>query len=263
MQVTADPPNLFTKVSESINLSVKVFDKHGKGVKTSEVKITNILAMDQQGYTRKDSGKFHFEDITNKKSYDGDNFISYTDKKGELKVKISDPHGIGVRTFLKISADNIISKKISVIFTVPTSPNNLYARMYGHMTDVLSINGLKFHRPALFSERTGDQVYHYLNEDWAKFTWYNGEDFCKTRNARLPNREELLDFYDLYPGTDLLSKYGWPIVDRFNYVWTSTSIRNMYFRDPLHFYVDFLSRKIDKGIISNIFTVFCVQEKTK
>ncbi|QJC35102.1 hypothetical protein GJT96_02195 (plasmid) [Enterobacteriaceae endosymbiont of Donacia piscatrix] len=217
--------------------------------------------MDQQGYTRKDSGKIHFEDITNKKFYDGDNFISYTNKEGELKVKISDPHGIGVRTFLKISADNSISKKIAVIFTVPTSPNNLYARMYGHMTDVLSINGLKFYRPTLFSERAGDQVYHYLNEDWAKYNWYNGEDLCKAKNARFPNREELLDFYDIYPGNDLFSKYGWPIVDRYNLVWTSSSIRNMYFRNPLHFYVDFLNRKIDKGVISDVFTVFCVQDK--
>ncbi|QJC36321.1 hypothetical protein GJT99_02210 (plasmid) [Enterobacteriaceae endosymbiont of Donacia cincticornis] len=261
MQVVANPSTLLTKVSESINLSIKIFDKHGNGVQFSEVKISNILAMDRQGYIRKDSGKFHFEDITNNKSYDGDNFISYTNKNGELKVKVSDPHGIGVRTFLKISADYFVSKKIAVIFTVPTSPNNLYARMYGHMTDVLLVNKLLFHRPALFSERTGDQVYHYLNEDWAKFTWYNGEDFCKTQNARLPDKDELLDFYYVHSGDDLFSNYGWPIVDNFNYGWTSSSIRNMYFRDPLHFYVNFLNGKIDKGIISNIFTVFCVQEK--
>ncbi|QJC34735.1 hypothetical protein GJT95_02225 (plasmid) [Enterobacteriaceae endosymbiont of Donacia crassipes] len=263
MQVIANPSTLFTKVNKFINLSIKVFDKHGNGVKVSEVKITNILAMDRQGYIRKDSGKLHFEDITNQKSYNGDNFISYTNKNGELKVKISDPHGIGVRTFLKISADDYVSKKIAVVFTVPTSPDNLYARMYGHMTDSLYVNGLKFNRPALFSERTGDQVHHYLNEDWSKFTWYNGEEYCKTINGRLPDKDELLNFYYAHPGDDLLSNYGWPIVDKFSYVWTSTPIINMYFRDPLHFYIDFLSEKIDKGIISNIFTVFCIQRRNK
>ncbi|QJC33919.1 hypothetical protein GJT93_02235 (plasmid) [Enterobacteriaceae endosymbiont of Donacia provostii] len=260
MQVVTTPSNLLLKVNESFHFLIKVFDKHGKGIPSSEVKITKVIAMDRAGYVREDNGDYHFDDLTNNTSYDGNHFISYTNKDGELKVKVSDPHGIGVRTFFKISADDCVSKEISVVFSVPTSPKSVYAKMYGHMPDFISVNNLKFYRPTLSTERTGDQVNHYLNEDWAKFTWYNAEEFCKSRNLRLPTKEELLDFYHIHSGNDLLSNYGWPIVDRFNSAWSSSAIRNMYFHDPLHFYVDFLNDKMDKEIVSDALVVFCVQD---
>ncbi|QJC35917.1 hypothetical protein GJT98_02255 (plasmid) [Enterobacteriaceae endosymbiont of Donacia sparganii] len=260
LELKADRDNLIAKVSQSINFLITVYDKHGKRFKFAQIDIRNIIARDRLGDVRKDSGKIHIEDITNQKSYDNDIFSLTTNINGELRIAISDPHGIGVRTTLEISANNYITKKINLIFTVSTSPNTLHAKMYGHMTDFLFVNGVKFERPVLASERLGDQVFHYLNEDWSKFTWYNGEAYCKSRNARLPTKDELFDFYKNHSGNDLLSNYGWPMVDRFNLVWTSTPIINMYFPDPLHFYINFLNSDIEKGITSNIFTVFCMQK---
>ncbi|QJC37956.1 hypothetical protein GJU03_02225 (plasmid) [Enterobacteriaceae endosymbiont of Donacia bicoloricornis] len=261
MILKINPQNLITKVSKSITLLITVYDKHGKRFKFSNINIKNILARDRQGFLRKDSGQIHIEDITNQKDYDGDNFLFTTDINGELKLKISDPHGIGVKTTLTISANNYVTKKINLIFTVSTSPNTPLARMYGHMTEFLFVNGIRFKRPILSSERLGDQVNYYLNEDWSKFNWYNAESYCKSQNARLPTKSELLEFYDVHSGTDLLSNYGWPIVDRFNLFWTSTPIYNMYFRDPLHFHINFLDGGVDQGITGNIFSFICVQDK--
>ncbi|QJC38366.1 hypothetical protein GJU04_02255 (plasmid) [Enterobacteriaceae endosymbiont of Donacia marginata] len=261
MVLKTTPQILITKVSKPIKFLITVYDKHGKRFKFSNIKIRNVIARDRQGDIRRDSGKIHIEDLTNQKTYDNDNFLFTTDINGELKLEISDPHGIGVRTTLAISANNYITKKVDLIFTVSTSPNTSRARMYGHMTEFLFVNGIRFKRPILSSERLGDQVNNYLNEDWSKFNWYNAESYCKSQNARLPTKSELLEFYNIHSGNDLLSNYGWPIVDRFNLMWTSTPIINMYFRDPLHFHINFLNGDIDQGITGNIFSFFCVQDK--
>lgn len=261
MVIQTNPPILIRKVSEPITFLITVYDKYGKRFKFSNILIKNIVARDRKGDIRKDSGKIHIEDITNQKSYDNDNFLFTTDINGELKLKISDPHGIGVRTTLEINANNYITKKFDLIFTVSTSPNTPRARMYGHMTEFLFVNGIRFKRPILSSERLGDQVNNYLNEDWSKFNWYNAESYCKSQNSRLPTKSELLEFYNVHSGDDLLSNYGWPIVDRFNLMWTSTPIFNMYFRDPLHFHINFLNGNIDQGITGNIFSFLCVQDK--
>ncbi|QJC37552.1 hypothetical protein GJU02_02240 (plasmid) [Enterobacteriaceae endosymbiont of Donacia thalassina] len=259
MVLKIDPNILITKVSKPIKFLITVYDKYGKRFKFSNIQIKKIFAMDRQGDFRKDSGKIHIEDITNQKSYDGDNFLLTTDINGELKLEITDPHGIGVRTTFEISANNYITKKINLIFTVPTSPNTPRARMYGHMTEFLFVNGIKFKRPILSAERLGDQVNHYLNEDWSKFNWYNAVSYCESQGSRLPTKDELLNFYHEHSGDDLLSNYGWPIVERFNFIWTSTPIINMYFRDPLHFHINFLNGDIDKGITGNIFSFLCVE----
>ncbi|WP_211080473.1 inverse autotransporter beta domain-containing protein [Enterobacteriaceae endosymbiont of Donacia fulgens] len=261
MVLKTNPQILITKVSQPITFLITVYDKHGKRFKFSNIQIRNVVAKDRQGDIRKDSGKIHIEDITNQKSDDNDNFLFTTDINGELKLKVSDPHGIGVRTTLEISANDYITKTVNLIFTVSTSPNTPRARMYGHMTEFLFVNGIKFKRPILSTERLGDQVNNYLNEDWSKFNWYNAESYCKSQNSRLPTKSELLEFYNVHSGDDLLSNYGWPIVDRFNLMWTSTPIVNMYFRDPLHFHINFLNGDIDKGITGNIFSFFCVQDK--
>ncbi|QJC37142.1 hypothetical protein GJU01_02235 (plasmid) [Enterobacteriaceae endosymbiont of Donacia vulgaris] len=261
MVIKIEPKNLTAKVSESIKLLIIVYDKHGKKLKFSDVEIKKLMAVDQHGEVRKDSGEIHIEDITHKKSYDGKYFFLTTDKNGELELKISDPHGIGVKTYFKIIANNYVSKKIDLIFTVPTSPKHILAKMYGHMPDFILFNGMKFKRPTLSVERLGDQVNHYLNEDWAKFTWFNAEAFCKSQNARLPTKEELIAFYNAHPGDDLISNYGWPIVEKFfSMFWTSTPKINMYFPDPLHYHVDFVTGKIDQGIVGNIFPFICVDD---
>ncbi|WP_211080574.1 inverse autotransporter beta domain-containing protein [Enterobacteriaceae endosymbiont of Donacia simplex] len=261
MVLKIDSKNLTAKVNESIKLLIIVYDKHGKKLKFSDVEIKNVMAVDQHGEVRKDSGEIHIEDITHKKSYDGKYFFLITDENGELRLKISDPHGIGVRTYFKIIANNYVSKKIDLIFTVPTSPKTILAKMYGHMPDFILFNGMKFKRPTLSIERLGDQVNHNLNEDWTKFTWFNADAFCKSQNARLPTKDELIDFYNAHPGDDLISNYGWPIVEKsFSMFWTSTPKINMYFPDPLHYHVDFITGKIDQGIVGNIFPFICVDD---
>ncbi|QJC34330.1 hypothetical protein GJT94_02250 (plasmid) [Enterobacteriaceae endosymbiont of Donacia cinerea] len=261
MVLKIEPKSLIAKVNESIKLLITVYDKHGKRLKFSDIEIKNTMAVDQHGEVRKDSGLIHIEDITHKKSYDGKYFFLRSDVNGELELKISDPHGIGVKNFFQIIANNYVSKTFNVIFTVPTSPKIILAKMYGHMPDFILFNGLKFRRPILSAERLGDQVNYLLNEDWAKFNWFNAEAFCKSRNSRLPTKDELLDFYNAHPGDDLIGNYGWPIVEKFfSMFWTSTPKINMYFPDPLHFHIDFVTGKIDQGIVGNIFPFICVED---
>ncbi|QJC32704.1 hypothetical protein GJT90_02205 (plasmid) [Enterobacteriaceae endosymbiont of Donacia dentata] len=249
---------IVSKTDVPLNFLITVYDKHGKRFKFSKIEIHNIMAKDRQGNIRRDSGKLKIEDVTNKKSFSGNNFSSLTDKNGNLNLRISDPFGIGVCTTINIVANKYVTKKMNLIFTVETSPNTIHAQMYGHMVDYIWLHGIKYERPTLMSERTGDQVYHYLNEDWAKFTWDNANEYCKSINHFLPSREELASFNSLHSGEDLLSNYGWPIIQRYSRVWTKTSIVDRYFPELLRFYIDFKNGNIEKAIPSNIFTVFCI-----
>ncbi|WP_211080620.1 inverse autotransporter beta domain-containing protein [Enterobacteriaceae endosymbiont of Donacia semicuprea] len=250
---------IVSKVDVPLNFLITVFDKYGKRFKFANIEIHRILSKDRQGHVRKDSGKLNIEDITHQKSIINDNFSFTTDINGDLKLKISDPLGIGVCSTINIMANKYVTKKINLIYTVPTSPDTVHANMYGHMVDYIFLNGIKYERPNLMSERTGDQVYHYLNEDWAKFTWDNAKEYCESRNHNLPTIEELADFNSFHTGEDLLSNYGWPIIQRYSRVWTVTSIIDRYFPEPLHYYVDFKDGHIQKAIPSNIFTVFCIR----
>ncbi|WP_211080520.1 inverse autotransporter beta domain-containing protein [Enterobacteriaceae endosymbiont of Donacia clavipes] len=255
-----DEKNIFiSKIDVPLDFLITVFDKHGKRFKFANIEIHNILSKDRQGHVRKDSGKLNIEDITYQKSFTSDDFSFTTDINGDLKLKISDPLGIGVCTTINIVANKYVTKKINLIFTVPTSPDTIHAKMYGHMVDYIFLHGIKYERPNLMSERTGDQVYHYLNEDWAKFTWDNAKEYCESQNHSLPTSEELTEFNSYHTGEDLLSNYGWPIIQRYSRVWTVTSIIDRYFPEPLRYYLDFKDGHIQKAIPSNIFTVFCIK----
>ncbi|MDC9590921.1 inverse autotransporter beta domain-containing protein [Xenorhabdus sp. XENO-10] len=210
---------------DSIKLTIKI-TKSGKPVAWVP------LAIKMSGFDRRNWSLFPGDFKTMLDGKEGD-YIDYTDQTGELVKTISDPNGIGARTTLKVVVEGVtgpIEKKIDVIFTVITSPDVPVADYWGHMKDVVHLNGINYHRPLLHKEWSGATNYGWGNhEAWAATLVSQAQQRC---NNKLPTVSELQELSKL----PLYNEYGWPVNQRFT-VWSNepvSGVADRWFGVDLH-----------------------------
>lgn len=154
-----------------------------------------------------------------------------TDASGNLVINITDPDGTGVKNTLELRAESGDTALQAVTFNVKTSPDVASATMWGNMTETVTVGGTTFHRPWLNSEKRGDGVQTYHNEDWGSYNFQTASKICT-----LPTKEELIKLYNAYPNNKLLDQLGW----RTDNVYRTSSVQ-----DKEHNYV-----YMDKGVVS-------------
>ncbi|QJC28429.1 hypothetical protein GJT80_02465 (plasmid) [Enterobacteriaceae endosymbiont of Plateumaris braccata] len=256
IQIVAD--KFIARVGDPISMTILVFDKKGSRLGNAAVRIETVSIRDRQGRIRKDSGLLHIFNLRTKRVYIGRKFLFYTNSFGQIPIRMSDPQGIGVKTEIDFIADNYIRKRLSFTYTVLTSPDTIHANMYGHMTDIIDVNGFKFFRPALMQEFRGDVVRHHLNEDWAALTWDNAVFYCKNiKNGEVPDKFKLASLLAEHPSDDIFGNYGWPLTTDFAEVWSSSWTIRAYMPRPLYYYYNFVTKEEVEGINSSSFAVVC------
>ncbi|EEB9697365.1 RatA-like protein [Salmonella enterica subsp. enterica] len=139
-----------------------------------------------------------------------------TDVNGDAVVTVEQPQGVGLRTPLKISpTQSDITNVVvdySVIFTVPTSPDTVAARMYGHMDDTITVDALTFNRPKLTKEVSGGNTVIENNETWATVSSANtgNTDVGGCGVNMLPRRDQLAALYNANSNNAIMTVHGWP-----------------------------------------------------
>lgn len=190
---------LKVKKGQTISLKVKVEDEQKQAVADTPVVISAVSAANRQGGS---------ENVTllinGLRTWSG-----VTGKDGTVNVPLTDPNGIGVQTTLRITAGepgNQQSTTGKVIFTVITSPDTQKANYWGHMAETITVNGITFKRPKLFSEVNSgkeggkDPMEQYVAmKPSAAYSWCN-----------VPSKNELMDLYNANRSGAITSKYGWP-----------------------------------------------------
>ncbi|EDW6543296.1 RatA-like protein [Salmonella enterica subsp. enterica] len=163
-----------------------------------------------------------------------------TDVNGDAVVTVEQPQGVGLRTPLKISpTQSDITNVVvdySVIFTVPTSPDTVAARMYGHMDDTITVDALTFNRPKLAKEVSGGNTVIENNETWATVSSANtgNTDVGGCGVNMLPRRNQLAALYNANSNNAIMTVHGWP-TGREAY-WSSTPADRVN-----HFYATWLN----------------------
>ncbi|MDC9594430.1 inverse autotransporter beta domain-containing protein, partial [Xenorhabdus sp. IM139775] len=190
-----------------IILRIKTLN-HGQPVRNVAVSITATGAKNRQDVNEK---------ITVLLNGKLGEYQGFTDDQGVLSMTATDPNGLGVKTTLSVSADDIAEPRIQdVIFTVVTSPDVPEANFWGHMHDtIVDLNGTVFHRPSLQTElkvqhlQSRDQ-FEESGEAWATRTAPHAELYCKRINKKLPTKDDLISLYHVYPNNAMHDHFGWP-----------------------------------------------------
>ncbi|OTA17485.1 adhesin/invasin [Xenorhabdus vietnamensis] len=225
VKLQARKNNLPNSGGDSINMMIKI-TKFGKPVAWVPFEIK------MSGFDRRNWSLSPDDFKTMLDTKEGD-YIGYTDQTGELVKTISDPNGIGARTTLKVVVDGVtgpIEKKSDVIFTVITSPDVSVADYWGHMKDVVRLNGINYYRPLLHKEWLGAANYGWSNnEAWSATLVSQAQQRCKNK---LPTVSELQELSKL----PLYNEYGWPVNERFT-VWSDepvSGVTDRWFGVNLH-----------------------------
>ncbi|WP_228286852.1 adhesion domain-containing protein [Hafnia paralvei] len=153
-------------------------------------------------------------------------FQGGTDAQGKAQLVIEQPTGPGVKTPLTISLDDsrvASAVNYDVIFTVPTSPDNDKAHMWGHMTETVTVGDDTFSRPRLADEFPSQPAVTNTesNETWGRLTHPNASASTAAGGCavgHLPNTNQLLKLYNAYSDNKVHTELGWPV--SYNY-WSS------------------------------------------
>lgn len=148
-----------------------------------------------------------------------------TDTSGNATFVIEQPKGVGLLTSITIApANSLIMTPItrSVKFTVPTSPDAATAKMWGHMADTVTADGLTFERPKLATEVSATRTQDEDNETWARVTHADAEGNTQAGGCavnRLPRADQLSALYNAHSGGAIHSTQGWPVDQSY---WSAT-----------------------------------------
>lgn len=187
---------------QTITLTVKVEDAQKQAVADTPVIVTAISATNRQGVS---------QNVTllanGQRTWSG-----VSGKDGTVKVPLTDPNGLGVKTTLRVTAGepgNQQSTTGKVIFTVITSPDTDNANFFGHMAETITTKYGTFKRPPLQVEGHGHKIFKVNGEDWAAMDHNNANQYCASQSGTVPKKELLKDLYDR--NHDIKNKFGWPI----------------------------------------------------
>jgi len=148
---------------------------------------------------------------TNLQKVDDHNYEGLTDVNGQATLLLTQPDGAGVKTHItaKMRSNFNAEDAKDVIFTVVTSPDSEYARMWGHMHGIIDAGSL-YKRPLLAAETTHEiGSVRENNEDWALFD-QNTSMQAECGTGHIPREISLESLYSAYPGNIIGTEYGWP-----------------------------------------------------
>ncbi len=149
---------------------------------------------------------------TNLQQVDAHNYEGITDANGQATLTLSQPGGVGVKTHITAamrSNYNATDAK-DVIFTVVTSPDSEYARMWGHMGNGIMEAGNLYKRPRLADETTHEVgLMRENNEDWALFD-QNTSMQAECGVGHVPSQSSLESLYAGNQGNTIDTEHGWP-----------------------------------------------------
>ncbi|MDC9580866.1 inverse autotransporter beta domain-containing protein [Xenorhabdus sp. PR6a] len=205
MTITADAEKV--KKDEPIILKIKTL-RHGQPIRNVAVSVKAIRAQNRQ------DGNEKITILLNGKSGE---YQGFTDDQGVLSITATDPNGLGVKTTLSVSADDIASPQTKdVIFTVVTSPDVPKAHFWGHMAELaVGKNGVVFERPSLQAELKDHNLqskneYEESGEIWALRTAPHDKMYCRKINKKLPTKDDLMALYQAHPNNAMHDHFGWP-----------------------------------------------------
>ncbi|RZM98625.1 RatA-like protein [Escherichia sp. E4694] len=151
----------------------------------------------------------------NLRQVDAHNYEGITDANGQATLTLSQPDGVGVKTHLTAAMRSNYSATDAkdVIFTVVTSPDSEYARMWGHMSKGIIEAGNLYKRPRLADETTHEiGSVRENNEDWALFDQKTSMQ-AECGVGHIPSQISLESLYAGHQGNTIGTEFGWPTVN--------------------------------------------------
>lgn len=149
---------------------------------------------------------------TNLQQVDAHNYEGITDANGQATLTLSQPGGVGVKTHITAAmrSNFTASDAKDVIFTVVTSPDSEYARMWGHMGSGIMEEGNLYKRPRLADETTHEVgLMRENNEDWALFD-QNTSMQAECGVGHVPSQSSLQSLFAGHQGNTIGTEHGWP-----------------------------------------------------
>lgn len=209
------------KVGEKIQLKVHTYNAiNNTPVPYASFTITKGISRSREnqtsGFDDPSNGVILMDGVAYGTSESSVVYSGTTDVNGDAVVTVEQPQGVGLRTPLKISPtqSNITNVVVdySVIFTVPTSPDTVTARMYGHMDDTITVDALTFNRPKLAKEVSDGNTVIENNETWATVSSANtgNTDVGGCGVNMLPRRDQLAALYNANSNNAIMTVHGWP-----------------------------------------------------
>lgn len=209
------------KVGEKIQLKVHAYNAiNNTPVPYASFTITKGISRSREnqtsGFDDPSNGVILMDGVAYGTSESSVVYSGTTDVNGDAVVTVEQPQGVGLRTPLKISPtqSDITNVEVdySVIFTVPTSPDTVAARMYGHMDDTITVDALTFNRPKLAKEVSGGNTVIENNETWATVSSANtgNTDVGGCGVNMLPRRDQLAALYNANSNNAIMTVHGWP-----------------------------------------------------
>lgn len=221
------------KVGEKITMTVRsVNGQNNQPVPYTAFTITKDISLDREeqatGYTDPTNGAITLNGTEYGTSKPSMVYSGTTDAQGVAIVEIEQPQGAGVRTKLVVTpANSVLPNVINyyVTFTVPTSPDVMGARMWGHMDDTITVDSMVFNRPKLFSEvSSGQSQLEENNEIWVRVPQANIENTSAggCGKNKVPYQSQLTALYNANSNNTIQTLHGWP-TGREEY-WSSTPV---------------------------------------
>ena len=212
--LSPDASALKAKSTGSLSLTVNVTDVLGQRAVNQPVTISVVSAANRQNKAETPTLR-----INGQTSWSG-----VSDGNGKVTVTLTDPQGLGLKTLLNIATGTgagQTSAQTSAIFTVLTSPDVKQANFYGHMSPVITVNGVTFKRPPLRAEFAGDTNNDYqtvAGELWSGVYYSSAVSYCGGE-AKMPTQAQL-EALRSSVGGNVTTVHGWP--GKGAYYWSTT-----------------------------------------
>ncbi|EHX8368048.1 RatA-like protein [Escherichia coli] len=219
------------KVGEQITMTVRTVNAlNGERVPFTAFTITKDISLDREesatGFTDPSNGAITLNGTQYGTSQSSMVYSGITDAQGQATVVVEQPQGVGLRTRLVVTPPNsVLPNTINyyVIFTVPTSPDVMGARMWGHMDDTITVDSITFNRPKLAVEVSGSgRPFDENNETWLRVDQSEIENSavggCEAN--KVPRQSQLDALYRANSNNAIQTEHGWP-TQRQPY-WSST-----------------------------------------
>lgn len=219
------------KVGEKITMTVRTVNgQNNAPIPYADFTITKDISLDREeqatDFTDPSNGAITLNGTQYGTSQPSMVYSGTTDAQGVATVVIEQPQGVGLRTRLVVTPTNsVLPNTINyyVTFTVPTSPDVMGAKMWGHMDNTITVGALTFERPKLINEVSGEtSQLDENNETWVRVAQADIENTsaggCGAN--KVPRKEQLNTLYAANDNNTIQTVHGWP-TQREAY-WSST-----------------------------------------
>ena len=133
-----------------------------------------------------------------------------TEADGTVKVHVTSPDGIGMKTPITAHSGSVDSNEQDVIFRIITSPDDPDAHMWGHMAKSIIVGGVEYFATELSTDSTSGSVREENNEAWISgWAVASFDSNCSARHpgASGPGSTDLTSLAN----SGMAAENGWPL----------------------------------------------------